>query len=304
MAPRVRIYSAHCSRWDFLYYQFNSLKNFCKDDWELIIINDARADRNITNFFDDTTRADISSVCKELDISCIEFPEALHTNRTILFPNVFFPTGNNPNSRCSDVCQYALVHSIKDNFDGLCVLMDSDMFLVKPTSFVEYMGENEIFFVPQERPNVDEYPWNGFVGWWPLRTQGIQELNFDYGTVNGTPTDCGGFSWSYLKKYPDLKKRHVQEPRIDIREIGTYKDITGFLPTVQSSRLQQKIAKLQDVPVFSETAAGGLKWQFMEDFIVHYGQGGNWEKKSEVFHLSKTRTLLEYFGDRWLSPHS
>lgn len=301
MPPRVRIYSAHCSRWDFLYYQVHSLRRFCKDDWELIIINDARKEKYITNFFEESTRADITDVCKELDVPCIEFPEELHVNRTILFPNAFYKIANNPNSRCSDVSQYAVYHSIQDKFEGLCILMDSDMFLVKPVSFIEYIGDNDLFFVPQERPGIDEYPWNGFVGWWPTRTPGIRELNFDYGSIKNTPTDCGGLSWFYFKKYPNLKKKHVAEPRFDIRDIAAHRDISVVLEDSRiPERLRKKLEICTDVPVLSETVDGGLRWQHMEDFALHYGQGGNWQNKTDVFHLSKTRTLLEYLGDRWL----
>jgi glycosyltransferase involved in cell wall biosynthesis len=275
---KVRIYAPHVNRPEFIRIQLASIRAHLLDDWEYIVVNDAINEPYIYNFLEKGTRDSITHTCEELSVQCLEFPQDLHTNRDTLFPKLQF-FGNNPSTRASDVYQWALNHSL--DFDGLVVIMDGDMFFVKDVSLVQKMEKANLAFLPQCREGI-EYPWLNLVSFYPKLTPNIRDFSYDCGSVNGVALDSGGMSYYYLQDNKEnLIIRHISQERISSEN-------------QQAFHLNETFMK--DYETIPSNSDAFPDFEYLDDCILHYGGGSNWNSDPVLFHQMKTKTLLEYFG--------
>ncbi|HNW25768.1 MAG TPA: hypothetical protein PLG15_00390 [Candidatus Gastranaerophilaceae bacterium] len=163
--------------------------------------------------------------------------------------------------------------------DTIHVVLDSDMFFIKDFCFNEYLGDNDICAIHQRRENI-EYPWNGimiFGGNLPDKTS----LDFRLGTINGIRTDVGGKIYYWLKKNPDLK----------IKWMGH----TGHLDISKSIILPESL-RHEYKPEYC--------FQIIENSILHYRAGSNWDKCHFSFvdekraYFDKLLNALVYNGEK------
>ena len=110
---KLLIISPVYNRPDFIEIQDKTFKKFLKDDYELVLFNDANnADRN----------APLKTPCERLDICCIPMPQELH--------NVDPQCHKAP--QASGMAEYCnmLLKPLGFKHDDLVMLIDSDMFLI------------------------------------------------------------------------------------------------------------------------------------------------------------------------------
>jgi hypothetical protein len=280
---KVRIYAPHVNRPEFIRIQLASLQAHLLDEWEYIVVNDAINEPFVSNFLEKGMRDTITQTCKDLGIQCLEFPQDLHTNRDTLFPKLQF-FGNNPSTRASDVYQWTLNQSL--DFDGLVVIMDGDMFFIKDVSLVKKMDSANIAFLPQLRDGI-EYPWLNLVYFYPKKTPNICNFSYDCGTVNGVALDSGGMSYYYLQ---DNKETLVVRPVSQTRILCSKKEEFH----IQNTFLQEYDAIDSNADVFPD-------FEYLDDCILHYGGGSNWNSDPVLFHQVRIKTMLDYFGDSLFS---
>lgn len=187
----------------------------------------------------------IKKICKELGIKCLDV-----RFRTFI-------------SGAAQICAWGIFWAYHRFFrwekDTIHVIFDSDMFFVKDFSFNEYLGNNDIAAIHQRRDDI-EYLWNGFV---VMRGGELPDKNyFDYrlGDINGVRTDVGGRLHWWLKRNPDLKVRYMVH--------------TGHLDVSKSKILPENIRNDYN-PDF--------RFQFIEESVLHYRAGSNWDKKNSNF---------------------
>lgn len=133
------------------------------------------------------------------------------------------------------------------------------MFFISDFNFNEYLGDNDICAIHQKRGNVD-YLWNGFV---IMKGADLPDKNhFDYrlGTVEGERTDTGGRTYYWLKRNPNAKVKYIKH--------------TGLLDVSKSEMLPEKV-RAEYKPEYA--------FQFIENAIIHYRAGSNWEKRPQEF---------------------
>ncbi|HEY4830992.1 MAG TPA: hypothetical protein VIH61_00300, partial [Waddliaceae bacterium] len=65
----IRILTFHYNQADFIEMQYKTLKKFLKDDFELIVFNDAKTEKN---------EKWIESVCDQYQIKCVRFKPEWH----------------------------------------------------------------------------------------------------------------------------------------------------------------------------------------------------------------------------------
>ena len=197
----------------------------------------------------------IKKICKELGIKCLD----------VRFRS--FVSG------AAQICAWGIHWAYHRFFrwekDTIHVIFDSDMFFIKDFNFNEFLGDNHICALHQRRGEI-EYLWNGIV---IMRGGELPDKShFDYrlGDINGERTDVGGRLYYWMKKNPDLKIRYMMH--------------TGHLDVSKSAMLPEKVRN-EYKPEYS--------FQFIENAVLHYRAGSNWDKKSKDF----VDTKKAYFNE-------
>lgn len=288
---KVRIYSSHCSRADYILFQYTSIQNHVKDEVEYIVINDGQNEATISNFMNLRCRDDIEEICNELKIKCIPLDPKLHTMRNTLYPKKVNPIAENYSQRAADACQFILRDSL--SFEGIVCILDSDNFFYKDISLNEAMKGYTLSYIPSVRQGI-HYMWNNLVIYKPHELPNLHELNFDLGNLPENPLDTGGMTHEYLLKYKSsLQIRIIQITNVCLDQEQTLKDKSSYLIPSQCRVLEDSLG--EDIPLDYS-----IEWQTFDTGILHYGQGGNWNKKGYFDHCTKTKTLLRFLASSLL----
>lgn len=190
-------------------------------------------------------RKEIKKICKELKVKCLD------VRFRSFVSGASYITGWG--------IHWAYHRFFRWEKNTIQVIFDSDMFFVNDFNFNDYLSDNNICAIHQRRGNI-EYLWNGFV---IMKGADLPDKNhFDYrlGTVEGERTDTGGNTYYWLKRNPNLKVKYMMH--------------TGHLDVSQTETLPEKLR-------------AGYKseycFQFIENAVLHYRAGSNWDKKSKDF---------------------
>jgi len=243
------------NRPDFIEVQDKTFKKFLKDDYTFIVFNDAPQEE-VSNRIIET--------CNRLNLRCIRIPQAIH-NAPYLerWPGEDY---NHPSVRCSNVVQYSL-NTLGFDHDGIAMIIDSDMFLVKEFCVQEFLNGFDIAGVLQGREHV-EYLWIGLVLLNMHTLPDRKTISFNCGKVDGVPVDAGGQTYHYLKNHPEIMKKtidnHYYSPDFIVSE-DTHENVK-FL--------------------FSHECKG---FEFLlNNSFFHYRAGTNWNYESKEYHEKKT----------------
>ena len=119
---KVLIITHHYNRPDFIELQKKTFDFFLKDDYEFVIFNDAP---------NQSMKIKIEQKCLQLGLHCIRIPQHLHAS------------DNSPGSRHIHGMDYSF-QVLGYDHDDIVMLIDSDMFLIKPFCIREYMEGNAL----------------------------------------------------------------------------------------------------------------------------------------------------------------
>ncbi len=239
LSAKVRILTFHYNQADFIELQYKTFSKFLKEDFELIVFNDAATTYN---------KEQIEKVCKQYGITCIRFEPEWHLTdpiNTYIHMRMQDPSvsgywnwsasttieeiSQHPSVRHSHVIHFALENYGYDH-DDIIVLMDGDNFLVKPLSLTALLKHTDIVafsrwgvdpygnyrkqFMAELPKDLPHYPWVVFVAFDPRKIPSPRELQFGPEVVNSHPAfnensigDTGSACFKYLKKYPQVKLR-------------------------------------------------------------------------------------------------
>ncbi|MBI5274768.1 MAG: hypothetical protein HY860_06940 [Chlamydiales bacterium] len=273
---KTLIISHHYAQPFFIELQAKTFRKFIKDDYEFVVFNDAKT-RELEQ--------EIYQLCKKYQIRCIRISPEIH-NRPYLF-RLKGEDYNHPCVRCANVVQYSL-DILGFDYPGKVVIIDSDMFLTKPFSFVEYMNGYDLVAVPQSRDNGVKYIWNGIIMFNMPTLPNRKMMNFNCGRIDDAPVDAGGYTHYYLSKYADI---------IKIKEIGPAHfshTIDDYHNGALDSNMNHLIPLIElDPPSNMET--------FLQGAILHYRGGGLWDPKPTSYYQRKNnclRTYIEYILEK------
>ena len=195
--PKVLIITHACTRPDFIEIHYKTFKKFLLDDYEFVVFNDARTP---------VLRAKIDQTCEKLGLRCIHIAQEIHDR-----PYLYRSPGEDNNHaccRCANVVQYSLdVLGFKHN--GIVAIIDSDMFLIKKFSIIDYLKNNDMAGVPQSRGNKINYLWNGLVFFNMNTLPNKEKINFNCGRVEGVGTEVGGYLYYYFQKNPQIRVKPI-----------------------------------------------------------------------------------------------
>lgn len=263
LEAKILIITHSFNRPDFIEIQAKTFQKFLKDDYEFVVFNDAPKEAMCQQ---------INDTCAKLDISCVRIPQTVHTAPYL--PREKNDDFQNPAVRCANVVQYSL-DVLGFNHDGLVMIIDADMFLIKPFSIAEYFKDFQLAGVPQKREHIN-YIWNGLVIFNMNTIPDKSSINFNCKKVEGVAVDVGGGLHPYFKAHPELKFNPIGNEYIN-----------------QWTELSSRQEKHEEVRLLYNMQPNNIEFLLNYSFL-HYRSGGNWDKRSNEYHENKTKILNEF----------
>jgi hypothetical protein len=206
---KVRILTFHYNKPEFIKLQYLAFSKFSKDEFEIIVFNDAA---------DPVCEQQINEMCSKYDIKCVRFEPEWHKtdplndyikqclenpeNSTLLFFNTTIY--NQPSVRHCHVIQYAL-DNYAYNHDDIIAIIDGDCFPIRSFSLHDWLSTYNITGIQRiiHEYNVD-YFWVVFVAFNPSKIPDLNQLKFHTDIINNRLHDSGSHSYYYLKNHPNL----------------------------------------------------------------------------------------------------
>lgn len=253
---------------EFVPWQYHTFKRFIQGDFEFIVFNDAPNDVLFEQF---------ETVCKELNILCVTVPQVIHS-----LPYLFRDDGiGGPSAECAETIQYML-NSAGFRHPGVVMVVDSDMFLVRPLHVENFLKGYDIAANEQNKSSPDGSVATYFLPnlmFFNMETLPNKALiNFNLGVVNGVRTDAGGFNHYYVQSNPELRWRKIDVAYTPLSEEknGLHSDVLeafGNYPT---------LTHILEKPTFD--------FEFYADYhFMHFRAGSNWNNAESSVVAKKTQ---------------
>ena len=279
---RVLIMTHSHNRPDFIKIQYDCFKKFLHDDYQFVVFNDGRSGE---------MAHEIKSMCKSLGLRCVRIPQEIHDRAYLKRES--HESFNNANTRCANVVQYSL-NTMGFEHDGLVMIIDSDMFLVKDFSVETYLKGSAMAGVRQSNGHVYFF-WNGLVFFNMNALPDKTSINFNCGTVDGKPTDVGGYLYYYLKEHPGLPLRDID----CLHTTALLCEACKATPDIACTHNTESLHSLHFTPRTMQLMHEGIhNVEFLADrAFFHYRGGTNWDQKSSEYHQRKTSLFNGYMRD-------
>ena len=311
-SAKILLITHSFNRPDFIPIQNKTFKKFLLDDFELVVFNDA-SDDNISNKIEDA--------CSQEGLRCIRIPQELHAVPYKNFPGQL-PQGTS--ARHMIGIEYSL-ELIGYDFDGIVVLIDSDMFLIRPFSIEKYMGDAHIASFIRNTERSFDFFWPGLTFIRMNKIPNKKELIFDGGYINGRPLDTGGFSLLYINKYKHMLTikpidilygyklfcpyirvpQHLSNyspPSNANNHLPIYDRVVADFNLIANKSLcgQDQQATILSEAGFSENEKNFLLQKpdtidfFLNKTFLHYQMASNWIGMKESYFQEKNKTFFNF----------
>jgi hypothetical protein len=285
---KVLIITHSYNRPDFIIIQEKTFKKFMKDEYEFIVFSDA-ADEEMNN--------EIINTCAQCNIICIRVPQEIH-NRPYLAREPGDPL-NRPNIRHANVVQYSM-DILGFYHNGPVMILDSDMFLIRPFTIVKQLEEWDIISAMRGADNDVTYLWPGLMIFSMDKLPNKKYMNFNCGIAHGAIVDSGGHSYYYLKNNPTVKLKVIDEL------FGCQLFCPDrFAPDHLIDKItppEQHITKLKEMGfnekeiTFLQKKPHTIHFLFNQHFL-HYRAGSNYDNQSTSFEQHKMKLINEFLDD-------
>lgn len=291
LEAKIRLLTFHYNLPELIEVQHKTLKKYIQNDYELIVFNDAK---------DAQTENEIQAMCKKYGITCVRFPQELHSasplNDQILewannpeissvITGLFY--GENTAKTCATqgsirhchVIQYAL-DNFGYNHNDIVALIDGDCFPIRPVNLRKLLGKNDIAGIKKTEGGV-EYLWVVFTLFNPKKVPYKEDLHFNVDVVDNVMHDTGSHTFHYLNNHSDVVCQKFQGESSSSFSHWNDQELTayGFTPN--------EISFLRDLDSLK-----GFPWPITVEFHVNnsfihlgnssFGLPGNVEKRACV----------------------
>lgn len=259
---KVLFFSYVYNRPDFVALQKKTLDAFCKDPHELIVFNDAPTD---------TACAEIEGMCKKLDVRCVRVPQSLHWTPK-------------PGQRHIDSIKFSFQKFGLDH-KGIVVMLDADMFLIKPINVNEYMDGYDLIGGKQwreDRGKLVTYIAPGLAFFNMTTLPNKHQINFRGDRVEGILCDVGGHMYYYLQNNPSLKYRLFVAPSLE--------RLSKNADQLKSEGFDNLAIEL----ILNTDVKYGFEFHGDNHFLHYYAGGSNWPDYSAKFLAEKDLALYAF----------
>jgi hypothetical protein len=262
----LHIHVPVCNNPDFIRLQVHTLNKYCQDPFELTIFNDAKTFVDVTNYGDLTLRQQIIDVCKELNLRCINVDNS--QDQTL------YTTASLRHSRTANF----MWHQYEKNLNEPLLVLDSDMFPVRPFSIIKELEQYDFSYTEQSRENNVFYAWPNLFWCVPSRLQHKDTL--DWSTDPSRNCDTGGKSDTFLNLSTNTKfHKHHHFCSLDWTK-NSLTNLTEY-PSSVIDFCEHDIKNIN-----------GKYWcEIYHDVFLHLRAGSNWENISRTIHDQRTQSI-------------
>lgn len=268
---RLAIITHVYNRPDFIVLHKKTFDAFIKEEYRYVVFNDA-ADPNMSRLIQET--------CAKLSVECLRVPD--HA-----------PHRQSPGHRHMDGIKFSL-DEVGFKHDGIVMIIDSDMFPIRPISLYDYMGDRDFIGGYQERHNDHikiEYTSPCLVMMNMARLPNKYTLNFDGNHVEGVGCDVGGHSYYYFRDNPTVNVYMY---------VAVSKD---FLPMDRQALMALGYDFNSIELLLNLKREYGFEFHGDANFIHFYAGGSNWPGYSPTFINDKT-VILNDFVDKQIAYYA
>jgi hypothetical protein len=276
----VLIFTYAYNRTDFIKIQHDTLKKFLLDDYKFIVFNDAPGQESAQQIFD---------TCAQLNIQSIRIPQEIHAQPYL--PRLPRENWQHPTCRNCNVVQYSL-NTLGFEHDDIIILLDSDMFLVKPFSVREFMRGHSLSGFKPFWTDI-EYLWIGLVFLDMKTLPNKRTLTFNCGEINNIPVDAGGHSHFYLQNNPKANPFFINHYYSEDWHCDSCKRTDQPLCLHNTEALIA--AGFENNHIQFLQTANRVEFYHNSTFL-HYRSGSNWDHKSAQYHQIKTQALNTFLA--------
>lgn len=188
-SSEVLIITHNVNRPDFIELQHKTFKKFLHDSYEFVVFNDAQTPSMVNQ---------IDAACEACGIRNFHLPQI---NRSV----------NSCSGRHSEAIMYSL-QKIGLKYDGIVMMIDCDMFLIKDFSVVDFLRDFDIAGLYQLSSDQKcNYLFAGLIFFNMNNLPNKATMNLSDGYINGARVDTGGNIYYYLKANPSVKTLYFQD---------------------------------------------------------------------------------------------
>jgi hypothetical protein len=292
---KTLVFTTAFNRPDFVELQQKLFNKFLEDDFEYIVVSDANTLQ---------MRETMKQTCERLKIRLIEVPQGIH-DRPYL-PRQVGDNFHNPNVRHCNSAQWAWDTHFS-NHEGPVMLIDSDMFLIRPFSVEKTLEDKHLAGVmwgttDSETNAPYSYLWLALILFNNPKLPEKERICFNPGALPGTKAVCdsGGWTSLYLKRFGEILKVH---------NLSYLQGHQFYCPYRYASVDSQKFENIREEEIRSNLESRGftrneinlaLKKPYTiellgDNHFLHYRAGTNYENYSDEFLQTKDQILLEFF---------
>ncbi len=277
----VLIFTYVYNRPDFIDLHIKTFNAFLKESYEYIVFNDAP---------NAAMSVQIEQTCRKLNVRCVRVPNHAPNRQT-------------PSYRHMDGIRHSL-ETFGFNYSGIVMMIDADMFLIRPFSVKEYMKGYNFIGGYQYRSRIGkkkvmtEYDlMNGFafeaknnvvytsaclafmnMGQLPNK----RTISFEGERIEGLSCDVGSRTYYYFRDNPEIKLKLY---------LAVSKDylITLSKPLSEYGYDQNSIDF-----IMNNKREYAFQYHADANFLHFYAGGSNWPKYSAHFMQEKTNLVNQY----------
>lgn len=278
----MKIVTAVVNNPDFIEMQWTTLKKFFKGEYEFIVFNDAKDFPDFTNGGDVGVKSRIESVCRNIDIQCINIPNDTHRTNT------------GASSRTADSMNYILNYQ-RENPDKY-LLLDSDMFLIDHFDVSRYSNYDCAIVLQSRYDGRINYLWNGiyYFDMTKIKNNHMLDWNCSVGC------DTGGMTQEWLLnqmggcKMPNTDSIRWTDETFHTQNIYFIKHLWSCtwnkkeLPDNLNN--ESLVSFLENDP---RNVDGKYFCELYDGVFLHYRAGGNWRGEGVDLHSYLTRKLKQ-----------
>jgi hypothetical protein len=300
---KVDIYTTVSSWPEALVYQRKMLNIFCMEQFNFIALVDTSPNPNPWNLWDSNLRSRAIEIANEYCDEVIAFPEELHRSRQELFPKTQRRVARYSNERVADALQFIYKYFITPS-GRPSLIIDSDMFPIKPFEVTTKMKDFVLRGVLQTRRFSDTFQWKNIHSYVDVRALGRQvnyfwngylqlnasqmpfakDFSFDCGTLNGLRVDTGGASHIWYSKMIEAKREFQIDLVASLSSLGH--ELSEFEASIPK-RMQNYI--MED----DRNVDGKVYCELYDGSFLHFRSGSNWREEPVATVLRRQSNFLK-----------
>jgi len=277
---KVLIFTYVYNRPDFIKLQHLTFQKFLKDDYEFVVFSDAK-EKNMARH--------IQNMCSKYNIKCIPIPQEIHTY-------AYLKRWPHEPSNSPTICNVnGVMYSLKNygfSHDDILVLLDSDMFLVKPLNIRKALDGYDMLAHEITYTGLP-YVWHAIIFLNMKTLPNIHTIDFNCGKIGDTPVDAAGQTYHYLQQNPGVRLKCIDAPCSNDFRCSLCKSISQHTCTHMRSALKKIGLDDNQATYFEESNFS----QFLYNgHFLHYRGASNWQKNGKEYIQEKTNAFYKYIA--------